>query len=76
VIETEMEPGQAMGLGPQSTKKGDVIAILYGCSVPVILRPHPQDRKCYSLIGEAYVYEIMDGEALEMPFAEESFPIV
>ncbi|KAF2030716.1 hypothetical protein EK21DRAFT_88634 [Setomelanomma holmii] len=29
------------GLGPPKTRIGDIIAVLYGCSVPVILHPHP-----------------------------------
>ncbi|KAI1391136.1 HET-domain-containing protein [Hypoxylon trugodes] len=30
--------GQRLGLAPQYSRKGDLICILYGCSVPVILR--------------------------------------
>ncbi|OQO10484.1 hypothetical protein B0A48_03781 [Cryoendolithus antarcticus] len=29
-----------LGLGPAGTSKGDLVCILYGCSVPVILRRH------------------------------------
>jgi len=34
-----------LGLGPETTKPGDLICILYGCSVPVLLREIPKDRK-------------------------------
>ncbi len=51
------------GLGPALTEQGDFVCILYGCSVPVILRQlSPKD--VYILIGEAYVHGKMDGEAI------------
>ena len=55
------------GLGPKGTQVGDLICILYGCSVPVILRPQrdPLGDKIehYEIIGESYIYGMMDGEA-------------
>ena len=57
------------GLAPQGTQKGDFLCILYGCSVPVILREHRAEDDTlmhYQLIGETYIYELMDGEALEI----------
>jgi len=55
-----------VGLGPLDTAKDDVIAILYGCSVPVILRPsgsynRPQG---YRFLGEAYIDGKMDAECM------------
>ncbi|CZR68976.1 uncharacterized protein PAC_18877 [Phialocephala subalpina] len=53
------------GLAPTSAQEGDLICILFGCSVPVILRRvGPPDDHFYYLIGEAYVHGVMDGEAL------------
>ena len=58
------------GLGPGKVEVADVVVILYGCSVPVILRPQlpsvsgTTGSKGYSFIGEAYVCSKMDGEAL------------
>lgn len=55
------------GLAPMGTEVGDIICILFGCSVPVILREHRSlvgEIEYYELIGEAYVYGLMDGEAL------------
>jgi hypothetical protein len=49
------------GLCPPETEGGD---FLYGCSVPVVLRETP-DRTQMILIGEAYVYGKVDGEAME-----------
>lgn len=53
------------GLAPAATEEGDMICILYGCSVPVILRRHGTDVDPYfELIGEAYVHGLMDGEGI------------
>ncbi|PQE28209.1 heterokaryon incompatibility -domain-containing protein [Rutstroemia sp. NJR-2017a BBW] len=55
-----------VGLIPQNAKVGDRICILYGCSVPVVLRRHSDfNQEVYwQLIGDAYVHGIMDGEAI------------
>jgi hypothetical protein len=48
-----------MGLAPQLAKVGDEVWVLLGCDVPMLL------RKCddyYILVGECFVYGIMDGE--------------
>ncbi len=57
---------ELFGLCPGGTKKGDLICILYGCSVPVILRQRPPNSPggWFELIGEAYVHGKMDGEAI------------
>jgi hypothetical protein len=53
------------GLAPRGTKEGDLICILLGCSVPVILRPDSSRKtKKYELLGEAYIYGMMNGDAL------------
>jgi hypothetical protein len=54
------------GLVPRNARVGDRICILYGCSVPVVLRKHEiSDKECYwKLIGDAYVHGVMDGEAI------------
>ena len=49
------------GLGPFVMQEGDVVAILRGLSYPCLLRPLGQD---YQFMGVAYVYGIMDGEAV------------
>jgi hypothetical protein len=55
-----------VGLIPQGARVGDEVCILYGCSVPVVLRKLiiSKDKFCWQLIGDAYVYGIMDGEAI------------
>jgi hypothetical protein len=49
-----------LALCPPEARIGDIIVILYGCSVPVALR---KVRSYYKLIGECFVYGMMDGEA-------------
>jgi hypothetical protein len=46
-----------IGLAPQYAKSGDTICILYGCSVPVVLRKHSGDDgkdSYWELIRDAY----------------------
>jgi hypothetical protein len=50
-----------LALCPPDAKEDDKVCILYGCSVPVLLRKH---RSYYKLIGECFVYGMMDGEAM------------
>lgn len=55
------------GLAPMGTQVGDIICVFFGCSVPVILREHrssADEFEYFELIGEAYVYGLMDGESL------------
>jgi hypothetical protein len=52
-----------IGLGPIVARKSDMICILYGCSVPVIIRKVGDH---YLFIGECYVQGLMDGQALEL----------
>lgn len=48
------------GDGPSHARVGDVICILYGCSMPIILQKTDSQ---YTFIGESYTYGLMDGEA-------------
>ena len=66
LITTERE---LLGLAPQETKKRDLICILYGCSVPVVLRARTDDKtgkEYFQFIGECYVHGLMDGEAFDI----------
>ena len=44
-----------LGLGPQAMEKDDVIAFIFVCHAPMVLRPHQIDetRTCFEVIGEA-----------------------
>ncbi|EAQ83550.1 hypothetical protein CHGG_09954 [Chaetomium globosum CBS 148.51] len=51
-----------LGLGCPGVKVGDVICILYGTTVPYVLRPRPDGAM--SFVGDAYIHNAMDGEAI------------
>jgi hypothetical protein len=53
----------------ESTKRGDLVCILFGGEVPFILRPKGEH---YERIGCCYVPGIMDGEAFSMDIGAES----
>jgi hypothetical protein len=56
----------SVGLVPRHAKTGDHICILYGCTVPVVLRKLADvpDASSWQLLGDAYVHGIMDGEVI------------
>jgi len=58
-----------IGLGKPLEEVGDVICLLYGSGAPAILRPQGNH---YLLVGDCYVHEIMNGEALEWPGLEDT----
>lgn len=69
--------GELFGLAPITARPDDLICILYGCSVPVVLREHANKRgrdvpeaaagsgSYFEFIGECYVHGMMDGQAVE-----------
>lgn len=64
-----------VGLVPSTTEPGDVIVLLFGGSTPFILRPRAGDQGGYLVIGESYVYGIMDGEFPENEDSEFVFDL-
>jgi hypothetical protein len=50
-----------VGMAPCRAREGDVVAILFGCSIPLVLRRVPLKEVC-QIIGEAYVHGYMNGE--------------
>jgi hypothetical protein len=50
-----------MGMGPVPLREGDLITVVLGCSVPLLVR---QTGDHHVLIGECFVWGLMDGEAL------------
>lgn len=59
-------PGR-IGVGPQTMQSGDLVAILYGSSVPFILRRSTKYsmEATHEFVGDCYVHGIMDGEAVQ-----------
>jgi hypothetical protein len=54
-----------LAMGPDTLEVGDEACILFGGRVPFILRPDP-NRSSHRLVGEAYVHQLMDGEAIQL----------
>jgi hypothetical protein len=71
MIWTEQE--HLLGLAPDEAQEGDLICIIFGCSVPVVLRKVVGDEmtgeRHYRLLGDCYVHGMMDGEAFTMQHA-------
>jgi hypothetical protein len=53
-------PSNYMGTGPRSLRQGDEAWILHGGAVPFVLRR--RSNRNYQLIGEAFVYGMMNAE--------------
>jgi hypothetical protein len=50
-----------IGVVPCRARPGDVVAILYGCSIPLVLRKDAS-QDSWLVIGEGYVHGYMNGE--------------
>ena len=46
----------------QEAQLGDLVCVLFGCSVPVVLRKRIGEE--YQFVGECYIHGLMDGEAI------------
>ncbi|KAL1646054.1 hypothetical protein SLS58_003474 [Diplodia intermedia] len=55
-----------VGLGPESTKKGDQIWMILGARVPFVLRNNPRPAGSFKMIGETYVHGFMHGAMREL----------
>lgn len=66
------------GIAPQLAAVGDIVAVLFGCSEPMVLRPDIKNNS-YTVIGAAYVDSFMQGKAMELfengELLEESFEL-
>ncbi|KAF9773493.1 hypothetical protein IL306_008680 [Fusarium sp. DS 682] len=69
------------GIGPEPTKKGDVVFTVPGCRVPLVLRPdpltadeemRPPSVQTWTLVSWCFVDGLMFGEAMDLdqPFKE------
>ena len=56
-------------IGPGDAEVGDCVCLLFGCSMPCVLRPFGES---YRLVGEAYVHGYMNGEAVEERMRKET----
>lgn len=62
-----------LGLCPRATKAGDLVSVMYGASVPLILRLKEGEGRTYDLIGGSYAHGFMDGEAMQSSFPNEDY---
>lgn len=53
-----------IGMVSEKAMKGDVICVLFGCSVPVLLRKS-EDGDSFTFVGECFLDGCMDGSVLE-----------
>lgn len=65
-----------LALMPADTRRGDIVAILFDCDLPVVLRPRERQ---YAFVGCCYVHGIMEGQAMagldKGEFTAETFDI-
>jgi hypothetical protein len=59
-----------MGLGPGLARATDEVVVLPGCPSPMILRPSHNGNGRYRVVGECFIHDLMDGEALLGPLPE------
>jgi hypothetical protein len=52
-----------IGIVPQHAAMGDIVAVVLGCTMPLVLRPIDVTRAAF--VGESYFHGIMDGEMME-----------
>jgi hypothetical protein len=63
-----------LGLFPDRTRIGDEIVLFLGAHVPFVVRG--LGNGMFQLIGECYVYGVMDGEVLDMNIDQERIILV
>lgn len=56
-----------VGIALEAVERTDVVAILLGCSTPVVLRPVDGDSESprWKVVGDCYLHGIMNGEAMK-----------
>jgi hypothetical protein len=55
------------GLGPAAMRPGDSVCVLYGASMPFVVRP---EGAAYRLVGECYVHGLMRGQGVPAASAD------
>ncbi|PQE31255.1 heterokaryon incompatibility protein [Rutstroemia sp. NJR-2017a WRK4] len=59
-----------MGMAAEKSRKGDLVCVLFGCSVPVVLR-ESDGRDSFTLVGECFLDGYMNGLGVEQGRFEE-----
>ncbi|KAF2839141.1 hypothetical protein M501DRAFT_1003701 [Patellaria atrata CBS 101060] len=66
--------GGRYGWAPDTTRSGDLVAVLHGLEAPFILRAAEDGR--YVIVGDAYLHGVMYGAALDMGLEMQTLEIV
>lgn len=61
-----------MGLGPPAARKDDVVCLLPGCKVLLLIRKEDDN---HVLVGECFVWGLMDGEAMKDRKEDDEFEL-
>jgi hypothetical protein len=65
-----------IGMVSEKAMKGDLICVLFGCSVPILLRKSELGDS-FTFVGECFLDECMDGSVLDQSdLLEETFRIM
>ncbi|KAL9006106.1 MAG: hypothetical protein Q9188_001126 [Gyalolechia gomerana] len=56
-----------VGMALETVERGDAVGVLYGCSMPIVLRESKTNvgDSRWRVIGECYLHGMMNGEAME-----------
>jgi hypothetical protein len=64
-----------VGITAAHARKGDMVCVLFGCSIPVVLRPVGAKGKC-EFVGECYLDGFMYGAAVANGAGARNFELV
>lgn len=64
-----------LGMAPKQAIKGDIVAVLIGCSVPVVIRGLKEGGG-YKVVGEAFMPDYMQGEAIHQDLERKDVILV
>ena len=54
-----------VGMAPLRAQSGDAVCVLFGCSVPVVLRRRHDYEDTWEFIGECYLHNVINEELFE-----------
>lgn len=55
-----------VAMAPRETRKGDMIYVLIGCSVPVVLRRVDSSADAFVVVGECFLPDFTNGRAFSI----------
>jgi hypothetical protein len=64
-----------VGIGQKGVREGDIVCVIYGSAFPLVLRRVSDEVDSFTLVGEAFVEGVMDGEAMGMGLSSLRFSL-